>query len=105
MSAIHDFFTAMLSRFMIKHNITCNIRIEGHGEAFISGKGIEAPPFTIVFNGLLAYYIFAASPNLLTMTKLFIDGYVDIEGEWFAFAKIMDKIGDTGPSTTTVENP
>jgi len=97
MSNIRKFSTTRLVRFMNAHGITFNIRIEGHGEAFKVGEG-ETPSFTMVFTGLLTYCIFAMSPNLLTFAKLYIDGHVDAEGDWFAFAKVIDKIADKSPS-------
>ncbi|MFH1947521.1 MAG: class I SAM-dependent methyltransferase [Candidatus Magasanikbacteria bacterium] len=97
-SAIRLFFVAMLSRQMGKHGVVFNLKLEGHKETFIVGDRRYVPVCTIVFKNLLTLGIFARSPRLMTFAKLYIDGYIDGEGDWFALARIVNELGDEKPS-------
>ncbi len=100
-SLTRDVLVAMLSRFMGVHGLTCNFRIvEGHEDTFTIGNRRAKPDCTIVFYRLAHFALFALSPRLLTFAKLFIDGHVEVEGDWFEAAKIVNRFSDHGSSVT-----
>ncbi len=95
-SLTRDLFIILLSRFMEERGLVCNIKImEDHlAETITVGGQRTLTPFTIVFYQLRHFCVFAASPRVMTFGKLYIDGYVNIQGDWFAAARFIHELND-----------
>lgn len=98
MTVVRKLLSAMLSRSLRKQNLACAFRIHGHGECFTAGASQESvPQCVIVFDGVSAFCLFAVSPCLMTFAKLFVEGHITGEGDWFALAHFVNKLNDKVP--------
>ncbi len=83
-------FVVRLSGYLKKRSLACSCRIEGV-ETFLLGSGESR--CTLIFNGSRWFCLLAAYPHLTTFAWLYLNGYVDGEGDWMSFAKIVDTFG------------
>lgn len=96
---ILPFCINLLSRFLREHQLAATFRVEGQGGNFTLGMSqCDATPFTIVFDSIWAFCVFAQSPSLMTFGRLYIDGHVNGEGDWFALARFVNQLPESKPS-------
>ena len=93
----HDVIIATFCRLMEKRGLMCRFRImDDRKKTFTIDTSQSKSEFTIVFRRRKHFAIFALNPRLMTFAKLFIDGNIEIEGDWFTAADMVNQLSDHG---------
>lgn len=89
-------FVALLSRYLAKRGVSCECRIDGHVGTFALGQKGSAT-CTMVFANRSSLMLLALCPHLMMFAWLYLNQKVDGEGDWMAFARIVNKLSVKRP--------